>query len=94
METAATLDESGDLTIFATNRNLTEPLLLEADLRAFDQLRIEEYIVLHHDDVKAINTEMNPDTVKPYSVHDGCIDNGHLSIQLPALSWNVIRLRH
>ena len=94
VETAATLDESGDLTIFATNRNLTEPLLLEADLRAFDQLRIEEHIVLHHDDVKAINTEMNPDTVKPYSVHDGCIDNGHLSIQLPALSWNVIRLRH
>ena len=92
VETAATIDENGDVTIFATNRNLTEDIVLTADLRAFADLTVKEHIVLHHDDVKAVNTEDKPDTVKPVTVHDGTMDQGKLEIKLPALSWNVIRL--
>ena len=55
-------------------------------------LRVAEHSVLHHDDVKAVNTESAPDTVVPSKGDEGVMDGGKLSIPLPALSWNVIRL--
>ena len=48
--------------------------------------------MLHHDDVKAVNTEDNPNNVAPISIKGGEIKDGVLEIKLPALSWNVIRL--
>ena len=63
-----------------------------ADLRAFGDLEIVEHIVLHHDDVKAVNTEANPDNVAPMKGNGGVIDGGKLSVKLGKLSWNVIRL--
>jgi alpha-N-arabinofuranosidase len=66
--------------------------VLNADLRGFGDLKIAEHIVLHHDDVKAINTEANPDNVAPTAGNGGTIDGGQLEVKLPSLSWNVIRL--
>ena len=63
------------------------------DLRAFGDLHVIEHSVLHHDDVKAVNTETAPDTVVPAAGDMGTMDGGKLQISLPALSWNVIRLR-
>ena len=48
--------------------------------------------MLHHDDVKAVNTEENPDNVRPVKGAGGTLDGGRLTIAIPALSWNVIRL--
>ncbi|MBE5773667.1 MAG: alpha-N-arabinofuranosidase [Clostridiales bacterium] len=92
IDATAVLNDDGSVTIFAVNRSMTEDILLEADLRAFDGLRIKEHIVLHHDDVKAVNTESNPDEVAPVHIHDGIMDEGRFSVKLNALSWNVIRL--
>ena len=58
----------------------------------FGDLRLREHILLHHDDVKAINTEENPDEVKPAKARSPKIDGGRMNVKLPALSWNVIRL--
>ena len=69
-----------------------EDILLETDLRGFGDLKIAEHILLHHDDVKAVNTEEAPETVAPAQGNGGVIDGGRLSVKLPALSWNVIRL--
>ena len=93
VDAMATLDDDGNVTIFALNRALDEGANLTCDLRAFDGLQIAEHIVLHHDDMKAVNTEEVPDNVVPVSVSDGAIDNGRLDITLPAASWNVIRLQ-
>jgi alpha-N-arabinofuranosidase len=49
--------------------------------------------VLHHDDVKAVNTEENPDNVSPVKGAGGVLDDGRLTITVPALSWNVILLK-
>ncbi|MBE5779522.1 MAG: alpha-N-arabinofuranosidase [Clostridiales bacterium] len=92
VDATATLGDDGSVTIFAVNRDLSEDILLDADLRAFGDLRIVEHSVLHHDDVKAINTEENPDNVRPAQGNGGTLDGGKLEIRLPALSWNVIRL--
>ena len=43
-------------------------------------------------DVNAVNTEAAPDTVVPMAGDLGEMDGGKLTITLPALSWNVIRL--
>ncbi|MDD3336094.1 MAG: alpha-N-arabinofuranosidase [Eubacteriales bacterium] len=93
LDATATLSPEGDVTIFAVNRDLKEPLELSADLRAFGKLQVAEHIVLHHDDVNAINTEEAPNTVAPVTKVDGTMDDGKLSISIPALSWNVIRLK-
>ena len=88
VDAAATMDDDGNVTIFAVNRDLEEPVKLQLDMRAFGEMKPEFHTVLHHDDMKAINTEENPDEVKPVQVpvvmEDGCI-------VLPAASWNVIR---
>jgi len=92
VDATATLADDGSVTIFAVNRDMNEPIELSGDLRAFGDLKIAEHIVLHHDDVKAINTEADPDNVAPAKGNGGTIDGGSLSVVLPALSWNVIRL--
>ncbi|MDD5897178.1 MAG: alpha-N-arabinofuranosidase [Clostridia bacterium] len=92
VDATATMAEDGSVTIFAVNRDLNEPIELECDLRAFGDLKIEEHIVLHHDDVKAVNTETDPDNVAPTQGKGGVLDGGRLNIVLPSLSWNVIRL--
>jgi len=42
--------------------------------------------------VKAVNTEKDPDQVKPAKGRNGKMDGGKYTVKLPALSWNVIRL--
>ena len=92
VDATATLADDGSVTLFAVNRALNEDIELSADLRAFGDLRVAEHIVLHHDDVKAVNTEDAPDTVSPTQGAPGTLDGGRLSVVLPRLSWNVIRL--
>lgn len=94
VDVAATMDEEGGLTIFAVNKSLDEDTLMECDLRAFGDLRVEEHILLHHDDVKAANTEAAPHTVVPAKGSGASVENGRIDIKLPALSWNVIRLKN
>ena len=93
VDTAATMDDDGYVTVFCVNRDLTEDCLLDLDLRSFGSMEMEEHIVLHHDDVKAVNTEDCPDRVAPVTVQPAVTDNGRVQVRLPALSWNVLRFR-
>lgn len=91
IDATATLGDDGSVTVFCVNRDLKDDFKLEIDLRAFGKLRLEEHILLHHDDVKAVNTEENPDNVSPIAGPGGEMDSGRATIRVPALSWNVIR---
>ena len=93
VDATAVEGDDGSVTVFAINRSMEEDILLESDLRGFGTLEIAEHIVLHHDDVKAVNTEENPDNVKPGAGNGGRMDGGVLSVPLGRLSWNVIRLK-
>ena len=92
LDVAATKADDGTVSIFAVNKDMQEDMLVTVDLRAFNLTGVEEHIVLHHDDVKAVNSEEHPLNVAPVSVQGGKIENGILTVKLPALSWNVIRL--
>ena len=59
-------DEEHDaLTIFAVNKSLDEDMEVSCDLRQFEGYRLAEHIVLTNDDMKAVNTEADPDHVAP-----------------------------
>lgn len=89
VDVAATQDEQGNVTLFAVNRDLSEDAVLECDLRSFGAFASVQHTVLHHDDMKAVNTENAPDTVAPKAAPAPDLTEG---IRLPAASWNVIRL--
>ena len=91
IDAAATQDDDGNVTVFCVNRDLKEDFCLELDLRSFGKLRIAEHIMLHHDDVKAVNTEDNPAEVAPVYGPGGSIDAGKATVKIPPLSWNVLR---
>ena len=92
LDAVATLEEDGSVSLFCVNRDMEEDFTLDVDLRAFGQLRVGEHLVLHHDDVKAVNTEEHPRNVYPTTVTGDRVEGERASLHLPALSWNVIRL--
>ena len=93
VDLAATLEDSGNVTVCCVNRSMTEPVSLSLDMRSFGGLRFAEHILLHHDDVNAVNTESHPDNVKPVRIPATCelSEGGLPEVLLPALSWNVLR---
>ena len=91
IDSTAVMGDDGSVTVFCINRDTAEDCELSIDLRAFDKLRFAEHIVLHHDDVKAVNTEEHPDNVAPAAGAPASVDGGRASVVVPALSWNVIR---
>ena len=91
IDAAATMDDDGDVTVFCVNRDLAEDFCLEIDLRAFGVLTLREHILLHSDDVKAVNTESDPENVFPSAGPGGTVEGGRARIRIPALSWNVLR---
>ena len=91
IDAVATLEEDGSVSVFCVNRDMEEDFTLDIDLSSFGDVYLKEHLVLHHDDVKAVNTEENPNNVTPLPGPGGTIENGKASIKIPALSWNVIR---
>ncbi len=92
IDAVATLEEDGSVSIFCVNRDMQSDFQLEVDLRSFGDLKLKEHTMLHHDDVKAINTEENPNNVHPTAGPGGKVEDGKATLTVPALSWNVIRL--
>lgn len=86
-------EEKEELVIFAVNKDLEEDMEITCDLRQFANYQIKEHSVLHHEDLKAVNTEEHPDTVCPQKNGISHVDNGNLTAQLKHKSWNVIVLR-
>jgi alpha-N-arabinofuranosidase len=84
--------EDGSLTCFAVNRDQHDSLPLEIDLRGFPALQTAEHTYLADDDPAATNTATEPDRVTPRTGPAGKVDGGRLSVTLPPLSWNMLRL--
>ncbi len=93
LDSAAVLnEEKNELVIFALNRDLNESLELQCDVRGFEDYKVIEHVVMHNKDVKATNTEQNPNNIIPNNNGNAQIDDGILTANLSNLSWNVIRL--
>lgn len=86
-------DETEELTIFAVNKDLEEDMELTCDLRQYADYQVCEHIILTHNDLKAENTEQNPNNVIPYVGGNSKMDAGRFTAVLLKQSWNVIRLK-
>jgi len=94
--TAVFNQEKKELTIFIVNRNLNEAVDLETDLYGFENYRLVEHISLSNADLKAVNSAQG-EVVKPVTLTGGKFESTaggqRLEVKLPAVSWNVLRLK-
>ena len=94
LESAVTCsDETGELTLFAVNRSLTESLTADLFVRGCEDYVLLEHIVLESEDLLAVNTVEKPDAVVPKRRSGSVTDlgGGHFEIDLHKASWNVLR---
>jgi alpha-N-arabinofuranosidase len=91
IDAVAVMGDDSSLNIFILNRSIDNDIRLTCDLRAFGGVHFKEHRVLHHDDVKAINSEDRPNEVIPVVHNDYDSEQGGFSFLLPALSWNVLK---
>ena len=85
-------DDENALTLFAVSKNLTEDISLSCDLRQYAGWQVDQHVVLHHEDLKAVNTENAPDTVAPQAGSGCSFEGGRLSVVLGRQSFHMIRL--
>ena len=85
--------ESGAVTLFAVNRDQRQELSVEVDLRACPSLVGGEHVAVYDGDPDAVNTMERPDRVAPRRLDDVKVVDGHATVVLAPLSWNMIRLQ-
>ena len=94
LESVAVMQEESDsISLFAVNRSESEGLSLTLNLTDFKGYQPDEHIVMTGTDPKARNTADHSRRVVPHTKAVGRADDGVIDIELPALSWNVIRLK-
>ena len=95
LETIAVYHESHEeVTIFAVNRDPEEDMAVDYNLKDFPGYLPVEHILLAGHDKKQVNTAAAPDAVRPEKADWlPVVDGSMMSAKLPALSWNVIRLK-
>ena len=77
-------EESGEVIVYAVNRNLEEAMELTVQLQGFENLQLKEHVELYSDDLKAVNDKENQ-RVAPRNVPLG------EKILLKKHSWNMLR---
>ncbi|PSL05227.1 alpha-N-arabinofuranosidase [Haloactinopolyspora alba] len=85
-------DDAGTLTLFVVNRSTEDDLRVTVDLRGLAAHEVAEAWTVHDADVRATNTEQQPDRVTPHPTADVQLTAGTLAATLPAVSWTAIRL--
>ncbi|HET8893347.1 MAG TPA: alpha-N-arabinofuranosidase [Gaiellaceae bacterium] len=92
-DVAVTYDEeTNEVALFAVNRHTTESLALAVSLSAFPDHAVVEHVSIADHDPRAGNSHRTPDRVTPKQRDEYATDGSELTVLLPPLSWNVIRL--
>jgi len=86
-------EESGATSLFLVNRHQQDTLDFELSLTGFGDLEVADFQLMTHPDLLAVNTEKNPNNVVPVPGDGANISGGTLSVPLPPLSFQMIRLK-
>ncbi|RMI09307.1 arabinosylfuranosidase ArfA [Cellulomonas triticagri] len=93
VDAVATWDEeTGTGALLVVNRHPENAQDLAIDLSRLGDVRVVEATTLHHDDPFAANTADAPDEVAPVVRDDVTLEDGTLSLTLPAISWSTVAL--
>ena len=84
--------EGGDdvLTVFAVNRG-EEAVDTSFELNGYENLKVVEHLVMTNDDMKRTNSAEGA-VVKPVAGSTAEVDGEALTVNIPARSWQMIRL--
>jgi alpha-N-arabinofuranosidase len=85
--------DTDTVTVFAVNRDQTEPMRLDLDVRAWTGDLVAEHVALCDEDPDAVNSADAPDRVSPRQLDTVAADGGRLRVELRPLSWNMLTLR-
>lgn len=92
VEAACVLNEEKDqVSVFAVNRNIQEPVELEVDLRGFEGYQVKVFEALEGTNMKAVNSAKE-EKVKPIARTDAKMDGGILIANLKPASFVTIVL--
>ncbi|MCL2512519.1 MAG: alpha-N-arabinofuranosidase [Oscillospiraceae bacterium] len=90
--TAVYNEEKNEISIFAVNRDTEDEILFDISLLEFSGKReVLEHIAIEGHDPAQINT-LNDVKVLPKQKEKPVIENNRLSVKLPPLSWNLVRV--
>jgi alpha-L-arabinofuranosidase len=92
LKMSAVADESGGLSLFLLNRDLTQEMEVSLEVRSFGRLAVSEALELRHDHLQATNTRDAPEQVRPATLKGVTAEGGHIRATLMPASWNVIHL--
>jgi alpha-N-arabinofuranosidase len=94
VDSAAVLSAAADeLTVFVVNRDQHAHAPVEIDVRSLPALRVAHHTYIGDDDPAAANTVDAQERIVPRTGADLPVDGGMLRVALPALSWNMLRIR-
>ncbi|MDH2414899.1 alpha-N-arabinofuranosidase [Nocardioides sp. CER19] len=93
LDAAATHDAAtGDVTVLAVNRSQDDELGLTVDLQRFDDLEVVEALTLAHADHSWSATADDATSVLPRPNESARMSAAGVRIELPPVSWSVLRL--
>ncbi|WP_239133862.1 arabinosylfuranosidase ArfA [Rugosimonospora africana] len=89
--TATREPDSGDIAVFAVNRDEHQSARLRLRMGIDGAHEVVEHVVLGGDDLLATNSKETPGRVIPRSSTRHGIEDGFLDVELPPVSWSMIR---
>jgi alpha-L-arabinofuranosidase len=92
LHSVAVAGEDGSVTVFAVNRDLETPMTLEIDASSLDAVGEVTCSTLTDEDPHAANTLEDQTRVAPVENKAITVDGGTITVELPAMSWNTIRI--
>jgi alpha-N-arabinofuranosidase len=94
LDSVATFDqETGEAVLFLVNRSTTEPVSIDANLASLGVDRVVEALTLANPDPHWQASADDDTSVLPAPNGSVQCADGHLTAQLPACSWTMIRVR-
>jgi alpha-N-arabinofuranosidase len=93
VDAVATIDnESGAAALFMVNRSQDTVTTVSIDVGSLGPVRLGESFTLADDDPTATNTLEHPERVAPTPNRSVRIQDGVLTVDLPAISWTALQL--
>jgi alpha-L-arabinofuranosidase len=93
VDAVATLDDQGGaVSVFLVNRSQDAPMTVSIEVASLGLIRVGECITLADDDPNASNTLENYDRVSPMPNRSARLEEGVITVELPAISWTALQL--
>ncbi|WP_308796530.1 arabinosylfuranosidase ArfA [Agromyces silvae] len=85
-------DETGNSALFLVNRSVDEEITVRVGVQSLGDVQVVESHTLADADVTAKNTLEHPDRVAPQRNTSVRVEDGVLTVTLPAVSWTALAL--